>query len=202
MASFAVSGAGARLGVVRPGGGGPARSAGGERRSGVDLPSVLFRRKDAFSRTGTPRSRFRPHSILSRSVAGSPRFSLPPSELVWRMRMCCGSKRECAVDPDWFWLSYAHRARILFSVSYMSAFQPVEAKRSSAVPEPGTCISLRQYALVLPVAIAIVSMSEPMGFLPIFVFLIAAPWKLVLIFFSVRISGPELSWLWNLQVPS
>jgi len=46
MASFAVSGA--RLGVVRPGG--SARS-GGERRSAVDLPSVLFRRKDAFSRT-------------------------------------------------------------------------------------------------------------------------------------------------------
>ncbi|CAL5027661.1 unnamed protein product [Urochloa decumbens] len=48
MASFAVSGA--RLGVVRPGGGGSARS-GAERRSGVDLPSVLFRRKDSFSRT-------------------------------------------------------------------------------------------------------------------------------------------------------
>ncbi|AQK62703.1 Protein MOR1 [Zea mays] len=44
MASFAVSGA--RLGVVRPGG--SARS-GGERRSAVDLPSLLFRRKDAFS---------------------------------------------------------------------------------------------------------------------------------------------------------
>ncbi|KAG2571948.1 1,4-alpha-glucan-branching enzyme 2, chloroplastic/amyloplastic-like [Panicum virgatum] len=47
MASFAVSGA--RLGVVRPGGG--AARSGGERRSGVDLPPVLFRRKDSFSRT-------------------------------------------------------------------------------------------------------------------------------------------------------
>jgi len=40
---------GARLGVVRPGGG--AARSGGERRSGVDLPPVLFRRKDSFSRT-------------------------------------------------------------------------------------------------------------------------------------------------------
>ncbi|KAL6841200.1 hypothetical protein ACP4OV_028973 [Aristida adscensionis] len=47
MASFAVSGA--RLGVVRPGGGGSARSSG-ERRSAVDLPGLLFRRKDSFSR--------------------------------------------------------------------------------------------------------------------------------------------------------
>nr|CAB3486970.1 unnamed protein product [Digitaria exilis] len=48
MASFAVSGA--RLGVVRPGGGGGSARSGGERRSGVDLPPVLFRRKDSFSR--------------------------------------------------------------------------------------------------------------------------------------------------------
>ncbi|AQK73317.1 uncharacterized protein [Zea mays] len=46
MALFAVSGA--RLGVVRPGG---STRSGGERRSAVDLPSLLFRRKDAFSRT-------------------------------------------------------------------------------------------------------------------------------------------------------
>lgn len=47
MASFAVSGA--RLGVVRAAGGGgisSARSGGG-----VDLPSLLFRKKDSFSRT-------------------------------------------------------------------------------------------------------------------------------------------------------
>nr|CAB3484439.1 unnamed protein product [Digitaria exilis] len=49
MASFAVSGA--RLGVVRPGVGGGSARSGGERRSGVDLPPVLFRRKDSFSRT-------------------------------------------------------------------------------------------------------------------------------------------------------
>jgi hypothetical protein len=49
MSSFAVSGA--RLGVVRPGGGGGSARSGAERRSGVDLPSLLFRRKDSFSRT-------------------------------------------------------------------------------------------------------------------------------------------------------
>lgn len=47
MASFAVSGA--RLGVVRAG---AAAAAGwpAARSGGVDLPSVLFRRKDSFSR--------------------------------------------------------------------------------------------------------------------------------------------------------
>lgn len=49
MASFAVSGA--RLGVVRAGGGGGGGGGGPAARSGgVDLPSVLFRRKDSFSR--------------------------------------------------------------------------------------------------------------------------------------------------------
>jgi hypothetical protein len=43
---------------LRLGARGMASRSGGERRSGVDLPSVLFRRKDAFSRTA--RSRFFP----------------------------------------------------------------------------------------------------------------------------------------------
>lgn len=48
MASFAVSGA--RLGVVRAGGGGGGGGGPAARSGGVDLPSVLFRRKDSFSR--------------------------------------------------------------------------------------------------------------------------------------------------------
>jgi hypothetical protein len=33
------------------------------------------------------------------------------------------------------------------------------------VSELGTCISLQQYALALPVATAIIPISEPMGFI-------------------------------------
>ena len=121
MASFAVSGAGARLGVVRPGG--SARS-GGERRSGVDLPSVLFRRKDAFSRTA--RSRFLPPPPLF-LVGRSPALLASLSLALHSCGVCV-----CAC---WFqegvpWIlsgSDSHTRTHTFSFFPISAFRPVEA---------------------------------------------------------------------------
>ena len=84
-------------------------------------------------------------SILTRSVAGSPRFSLSLLH-----SGSCG----------WLRLSYTH-ASFIPSPIHMSALRPV--KRSGAVTELGTCISWQQYALALPVATAIISISEPMG---------------------------------------
>jgi hypothetical protein len=133
----------------------------------MDLPSVLFRRKDAFSRTAR---------------------SLPPPPLFlvgWSLALlACLPLRLCGVcaglDPEWFCFSYAHTYFFLIPILHFDQWKP-----STAVPKLGSCILLRRYALVLSIAAAILPISMPIGFLVFFLFcfLVVAACKLVVSWF-------------------
>jgi hypothetical protein len=90
------------------------------------------------------------------------------------------------------------RARIFFFLFLCLHFD--QWKPSSAVPKLGSCILLRRYALVLPVAAAILPISVPMGFLVFFLFcfLVVAACKLVVSWFlsvelALEFAGTVLS---------